>query len=82
MEERDFRLKVKMPDIRKVLLEEGREKLPDNETRYDLDMPKPKYYVKLIKQSEIDFDSIISDCQRMNELLITTSYDKKIRIVD
>lgn len=82
MEEREFRLKVKMPDIRRVVFEENKEKFPDNETVYDMDFPKPKYQVKLIKQSEIEFESIISDCSRMHEFFITTSYDKSIRVVD
>lgn len=44
-------------------------------------MNKPKYEAKLVKESEIDFDSIISDCQRIQDDFITISYDKKIRII-
>jgi len=36
----------------------------------------------MIKQSECEYDSIISDCYHTESNLFTTSYDKKLRIID
>jgi len=45
-------------------------------------MAKPKYEVKLLKQSTIEYDSIICDCIKMDKYFMSTSYDKSLKIVD
>ena len=45
-------------------------------------MSKPKYEVKLIKNNPIDFESIISDCVKVDDYFLATSYDKTVKIID
>ena len=47
-----------------------------------MDMARPKYEAKLVHLSETDFDSIISDCQQLNDCFVATSYDKTLRVLD
>ena len=45
-------------------------------------MVKPKYEVNLLIQSAIEYDSIISDCIKMDKYMMSISYDKSLKIVD
>ena len=45
-------------------------------------MMKPKYEVKLAKEEHIDFESIISDCKKLDDHYLTISYDKTLRLID
>ena len=49
MEERNFRLNSKLPDIRRILFEENfDEDKEEEEKAFDLEMARPKYEAKLV----------------------------------
>ena len=81
MEAIHHRHKLKLPDIRSVVLEE-RERPADAWTNYEGEEAPKKWEVKLGRQSTCEFDSIISDCLSFDSRILCASYDKKLRMLD
>lgn len=77
-------LRARLPDIRRVSLREQDHSEPIEHNSYETAQPqvRKKYKVSQVSQSTAQIDSVVSHCIRSGDSLITTAYDKTLRVFD
>ena len=85
MEEKDYKSRLNLEDIRTITVNTGEEKkkfLFENMESYAAEFRKVSMVSKVKTESTVEFNSIISDVLSLKHSILTTSYDKTLRVLD